>query len=382
MRTPQPPSERIQTPQSTTNSSSSETRQTPQPASRPRRYAEVPIWARKEADGFIPTPTPKRANPAPLPVMPSPTQQPAPRPSPAPAGPPPPTRISNLEPSLDNHIPYNDMSRLVANWLWDKVIETPDYGPGTHIEIEAKLGQLQDTDMRIALPIASEAVMTATGQRLQFKSMMSMAQHRRLNEYLNHAVREAKLQGRSPMTYKHTRETDKFYQLPSQFLQHLNPEVRRAHESSGKAARVRVTRDDQTGQVMATIIKLRMADLEVFCPNDDFDFRISVSLETAWPHPIESLQEHLERGVSQARGKDRLSYTHQGFQVDLTQVTPVSNAKEKVHELEIELEAKRLKDEASKISRGIASDYEDLVSCFLNNIRVLNRAAKAPPGTA
>jgi polynucleotide 5'-triphosphatase len=271
------------------------------------------------------------------------------------------------------------MSRIVANWLWDHVIGTPDYGEETHIEIEAKIGQLQNSDMRIAIPIASEAVMAPGGQRTQFKSMMSMAQHRRLNDYLNHVVREAQLPGRAPMKYKHSRETDKFYDLPTHFLPNLHPEVRAAHEKGGKSPRVRVTRDDKTNQITATIIKLRLADLEVYCPNDDFDFRISVSLETAYPHPIEHLKEHLERGISQARGKDRLSYTHQGFQVDLTQVTLVSNPKEKVHELEIELEADRLREEAMKIQRGIANDYEALVKCFLDNIRVVNRAARAPP---
>lgn len=270
------------------------------------------------------------------------------------------------------------MSRLVANWLWDHVVDAPDYGLGTHIEIEAKLGQLQEADMRIKIPIATEAVMKHGWGGTQFKSMMTMAQHRRLNEYLNHTVREAKLPGRSPMTYKHTRETDKFYDLPSQMLATLTPEVRAAHEGKGKSARVRVTRDNETNAVTATIIKLRMADLEVHCPSDEFDVRISVSLETVWPHPVENLQEHLDHGVSQSRGKDRLSYTHQGFQVDLTQVTPISSSKEKVHELEIELEADRIKEEATKIGKGIANDYEELVKCFLNNIRVVNRAAKAP----
>lgn len=273
------------------------------------------------------------------------------------------------------------MSRLVANWLWDHVVAAPDYGPGTHIEVEAKLGELQHNGMRIRIPIQTEAVVTP-GSGAQFKSSMGVKHHKRLNDYLNDAVRKASTGGRVPMTYKHTVETDKLYDLPTHIMARssLPQAVKDAHLEGGKPARVRVTRDNKTNAVTAAIIKLRMADLEVFCPSDEFDIRISVSLETAWPHPTDGLPEQLDGGVPTGRSKDRVSYTHQGFQVDLTQVTQLSGTnRTKTHELEIELDTNQLKGESDKISMGVANNYEELVGCFLNNMRVVNRAARAIP---
>lgn len=408
IRTPQPTSERNHTsihiksegeqswigkPQSTTASSSSSTSQSSHQEIRPRRkYAvgEIPIHALMERDGH--RHIPKRPDPMPPPVAASPVSQngvPPLQPGPSPIQPGPhggpfsPPRRSNLEASLDNHEPYNDMSRLVANWLWDHVVAAPDYGPGTHIEVEAKLGELQHNGVRIRIPIQTEAVVTP-GSGAQFKSSMGVKHHKRLNDYLNVAVRNANTGGRVPMTYKHTVETDKLYDLPTHMLARstLPQAVKDAHLEGGKPARVRVTRNNKTNVVTAAIIKLRMADLEVFCPSDEFDIRISVSLETAWPHPIDGLPEQLDGGVPTGRSKDRVSYTHQGFQVDLTQVTQLSGTnRTKTHELEIELDTNQLKGESDKIGLGVANNYEELVGCFLNNMRVVNRAARttAPP---
>lgn len=402
MRTPQPSLERTQTPvhikseaeqgltgqsqstsTSTTTSSSSSTGQSSQPTTRPRRYEVKPIWARLEIDGHKHTPKTSDPTSKPIPASPvaqngAPPNQNGPPPV-HPGGPYPPPRRSTLEASLDNHEPYSDMSRLVANWLWDHVVAAPDYGPGTHIEIEAKLGELQTNGGRIRIPILTEAVM-APGCGAQFKSSMGVKHHQRLNDYLNGAVRKASTPGRVPMTYKHTIETDKLYDLPSHMLvrSSLPQTVKDAHLEGGKPVRVRVTRDNKTNAVTAAIIKLRMADLEVYCPSDEFDIRISVSLETVWPHPIDDLPEHLDGGVSQGRSKDRVSYTHQGFQVDLTQVTKLSD-RTKTHELEIELDANQLKGESAKVDMGVANHYEELVQCFLNDMRVVNRAARPTP---
>lgn len=378
MRTPQPPSERNQTPQSatTSSSSSSSTSQASQPTMRPRRYSTVPIWALREADGH--THTQRRSDPPQQPAAPSPVVQNG-APSLQPSGPSLPSRRSNLEPSLDNHEPYSDTTRLVANWLWDHVVAAPDYGPETHIEIEAKLGELQTDKKRIRIPILTEAVM-APGRGTQFESSMNWDQHKHLNKWLNNTFQQASTPGRAPMTYDHPQETDTLYDLPSQMLEHLHPQVKAAHLEGGKPLRVRVTRDNKTNEVTAKIIKLRMADLEIFCPNDTFDIRISVSLETnisktTWLHPVDDLQEHLDKGVAKPRSKDRVSFFHQGFRVDLTQVFSSATGN-KTHELEIELKTDDLKGEAEKIGRKLSNEYEELVRVFLNNMRVVNRAAR------
>jgi len=93
-------------------------------------------------------------------------------------------------------------------------------------------------------------------------------------------------------------------------------------------------------------------------------------------HPVDGLPEHLDRGVSTARSKDRLSYKHQGFQVDLTQVKGVDGLAS--HELEVELDTGMLVEEGRKVKANLPNEYERLVAVFLNNVRVNLRAAKGP----
>lgn len=74
------------------------------------------------------------------------------------------------------------------------------------------------------------------------------------------------------------------------------------------------------------------------------------------------------------REKDRITYTHQSFQVDLTQVlTPSNNPKNSTpsitHELEVEFRnAGELLIQGRKEELGEENTYLDLVQVFLNNI--------------
>lgn len=72
-----------------------------------------------------------------------------------------------------------------------------------------------------------------------------------------------------------------------------------------------------------------------------------------------------------ARNKDRISYAHQLFTIDLTQVTGGSQATQSVtHELEIEFkDARVLLVEARKDAEGQDNRYLEMVQAFLNNVR-------------
>jgi hypothetical protein len=73
----------------------------------------------------------------------------------------------------------------------------------------------------------------------------------------------------APIRYAHTKEIDSFY----------------AHAGGqGKdRTKVRVTRDEKTGQIKAggkaCIEKSRVADMNIYSPKRGFDFRISISVE-------------------------------------------------------------------------------------------------------
>lgn len=70
------------------------------------------------------------------------------------------------------------------------------------------------------------------------------------------------------------------------------------------------------------------------------------------------------------RYKDRISYSHQLCQVDLTKVQTGEPTAPPTHELEVEVRnAKQLLEEAAKDQRGEENKYLEMVQVVLNNIR-------------
>jgi polynucleotide 5'-triphosphatase len=128
---------------------------------------------------------------------------------------------------------------------------------------------------------------------------MTSRQHSHYNRILNGRVEDQRDPSYSgaPIRYDHYREIDFFH-----------PAER------GARGKIRVTQDEKTGQIkpMGIIQKTRLADMNVFVPRRDFDFRISVNTEEPMPLP--------QNPPTHQRRKDRVSYKHQIFQIDLTQV--------------------------------------------------------------
>lgn len=44
-------------------------------------------------------------------------------------------------------------------------------------------------------------------------------------------------------------------------------------------AKRRITRDDKTGQIVECLEKTKVANLNVYSPNEEFDWRVSVNME-------------------------------------------------------------------------------------------------------
>jgi hypothetical protein len=125
---------------------------------------------------------------------------------------------------------------------------------------------------------------------------------------------------RIPMRYVHTKERDSFYEAPPFALNGLPPSIR-AQINPRHQAKLRVTTDQKTGKVIAKIIKVRVADLDIYSPHTVFDWRISVNLEMNYEGDIDGLVEGGGNSGKRAdRIKDRVTYKHLAYQVDLTQV--------------------------------------------------------------
>jgi mRNA capping enzyme, beta chain len=283
-----------------------------------------------------------------------------------------------LEPSFDNVVPYDDLTRTASDLIWDTIMRFPrdvEITPTDRFEIEAKLGTIIDvnTGERIHLPVDGEVAITEEfSRRTRFQSRMTIQQHQHLNKYLNAEVARSSAPPRVKIQYEHHYETDYFYELAGSDVAHMSVAAQYAcQRNPHKTPRVRFTKDSKNGQVLAKIVKIRLGDRNFYCPKQAFDFRISVSLESAVPYDIDALQPSKEG----PRVKDRLSYKHQSFCIDLTQV---KTGGEKVHELEVELDTDDVLREAGKAEANVANQFEPMVTVFMNYIRALSRVDVIP----
>ncbi|KAG0257802.1 mRNA-capping enzyme subunit beta [Actinomortierella ambigua] len=240
----------------------------------------------------------------------------------------------------------DDVVRVVSEFLFEHCNKP-------NVEIEAKLGVLMDnrTGQRISLPVRNEvAIISGQPAWYRFSSDMTL-----------------------PATqYKHTRETDRFFK-------------------DGIQGKVRVTVDQKTGQVVPNGIvkKDRVADLDIYSPRNPFDFRISVNIEAPAQMPTGTPQFE--------RNKDRISYRHNHFKIDLTQVKRMDtqprpgmyqmqrpmggaagggmNPMDMTHELEIEFvhPEELIREREAWIRSGgqQRERFMDMVGWFVDNIRGL-----------
>ena len=173
---------------------------------------------------------------------------------------------------------------------------------------------------------------------------------------------------RQPILYKHLHEQDTFYDLTETDIAKLPASIRgmiKRTPGTGKP-KVRVTINKEDGAVAAQVIKVRLRDLHVYCPNHRFDYRISVNAELNWPFSVDNLKPAGEDD----RKKDRMSYRHQMYRIDLTQVSALTVT----HELEVEVDADVIRQEGQMLLQGEkSSNYEEIVKGFVDNVRILAR---------
>ncbi|KAF9276504.1 mRNA-capping enzyme subunit beta [Mortierella alpina] len=263
----------------------------------------------------------------------------------------------------------DDVVRTIGDFLYE-------HCNNAHVEIEAKLGVLLDkgTGRRIQMPVMNEVVLSSQGRSsnwYRFSSDMTLEQHAHFNAILNNRL--VQLQRIEPKErherYEHTYEIDQFF--------------------STAQGKTRVTKDQKTNQVIPNGIvkKDRIADIDVFSPRNPFDFRVSVNVEVPVPLP---------QGVPQfERRKDRVSYRHNNFKIDLTQVKtanapnanqhahnysqmrPQANnsALDVTHELEVEFvdPGELVREREIRMSSGgkQADRFMEIVGHFINNVRGL-----------
>ncbi|KAH8724020.1 CYTH-like domain-containing protein [Phaeosphaeriaceae sp. PMI808] len=374
-----------------------------------KRHDPKPIWAYREDEKLSPElqkkqeqlqqsrPPPK--HPAQSQTVPQAHSQASPPPIAHRNGPPPNRNNGNSVPSqgaadielngyarpISNaaHV-HDDVVRKVCDFIWNQAVNNEIVRKAiaesehTQLEIEARWGHIIDRSSsgRLRGFHETETVIKSQSMDLQFESTMTMEQHKRMNNYLNNQVRESQVPGasRAPIKYQHTREVDSFYELGQEQFATLPDTVKRLINAGGARQRIRVSRDQKTNEVLRSMIKHRIGNLEISSPQTEWDYRIGINIEINFPGPVDNLKAVVEPGKtvdSMKRHKDRMSYSWMdAYQVDLTQV---QQGPSKNHELELELSSDVLLDNADRVRRNEENKFEGLITGMMNNLRVLSR---------
>ncbi|EOR01425.1 mRNA-capping enzyme subunit beta [Wallemia ichthyophaga EXF-994] len=219
--------------------------------------------------------------------------------------------------------PSDEFIKEISDWIWLKTKNCKH-----KVEVEAKVGRFLDQSaQRAGLPVAVETILSNT-DGLKFESNMTEAQHKHYNGILNKRASQLNQNLRSKIDCVHNKEIDSF------------------HSSGRGSGKVRVTRDQGKTDIKEMIEKVRVADLAIYSPKRLFDWRLSINMEV--PHNDLPKQDPYYQ-----RKKDRMSYTQQEMQVDLTQVF-ARPGEPPTHELELEIRRpKFLMEEGKKRERGL-----------------------------
>lgn len=209
-------------------------------------------------------------------------------------------------------------------------------------------------------------------------------QHMNMNGYLNKCVQDSMQPNRVAMQYKHRYERDSFATLNQAGLNALPSIAHTYMDNKRSNPRLRTTLDvhpklkSAPPPVIARIVKVRIADLDIYSPETDFDCRVSINIEidlnlrSDIDPKLIVVPPAQEKDRQADRHKDRLSYRHLAYSIDLTQVTR-ADTNAKTHELEVEIDANTLRDQAILLGEGKENAYEGLVKGFLDNVTMLLR---------
>lgn len=309
--------------------------------------------------------------------------------------------LGQWEKTMRWNTPYPDILKLVQDWLYQQLLSLGDVGTNPQegqVEIEAKIGYLINsaTDQRIQLPVYNMCVVKPGAHDYSFRSEMQLEDHKHLNDYLNAVIKRTLTPGRVPMTYSHPVVTDSFHHL-SPYAKQLIPPALQRYIKPKQDVRIRVTTDKSSGRVLARLVKLKVADLHIYNPPVQ-DCRITINVEVNLNRPgvdPDALiaADDAQRGNQAPRLKDRMSYKHLAYAIDLTKVD--QDGKQTCHpteamssncphlgmpskfELEQEVDANILRQQMQLAGDGKPNAFGDIVSGFLDNLVFLMREKAA-----
>lgn len=303
-------------------------------AKKPKRYTTIPVWARTWRP-------PHAAN-----AMALENSQ---------------TLYSDeLDVLITRVVPYEDLTRKISQWLYSHLtaLKNTDERNIQNIEFEVKFGRIwsKENDARIALPVSTETILTDHIGYL-FKPGLEEPMFMHMAEFTRNTLSKNTLNKVS-----HFDMNDLFY--------------RGVRSADNKPYDLRISKDTETGRVLAKVEKRRIGDIFIYNPSDALDLRLTLSLEI----PIPEVPRAVTREPPEmTRRKVRTSHTIPSCKcnIDLTKVFTLSDKRveDQSFEVEIEVDSGWLLDAFERTHRqGVQQTYEDTVRVMMNNARILNRA--------
>lgn len=239
------------------------------------------------------------------------------------------------------------------------------------LEIEGKLGTIIDktTSSRLRLPVVTETVLASDdptfSSTIRFDSQIPFQDHSNLYCHLSRAADLGRSDRRPKSAeylrswerwgYRHVYTEDEFWSLPS--------------EGRGReGGKLRVSKDSRGNIIPGSMIeKRKLCDWNVYCPQREFDWRLSVSLEKK----LASFPPNAVPQSDRRRKKNRVSYIHQSNQIDLTEVQTGDQPPHYEVEVEMIQNGFFIDNCYAWLRNKKDNGYLSLVTFFMNNIHAL-----------
>lgn len=298
-------------------------------ASKPNKYKNVPIWARK----WKPT----------LNAL---------------------QQIDSgdfkLDPSFLNIIPDDDLTKSVQDWVYATIFSI-DPEVRQFIELEMKFGIIREGGLpdRINPPISSQAIYTELDAHMT--PNIDEVLFKELNKYIRGIGEMTENSGKFSVIESTTKDS-----------------VYRVGIATQRPRFLRMSTDTRTGRIGHFIEKRHIAQLLLYSPKDSYDVKISLNLELPVPDndPPEKYQSQTPTSI---RTKERVSYIHNDSctRIDVTRVVthsqnPSRNSNEISHEVELEINTPALITAFDNITND-GRQYAELIRTFLNNGTIIRR---------
>ena len=307
------------------------------------------------------------------------------------------SRSNTSKPANGSSLPYSLfgmtqrdlLTQHVAQWVHGELTKLPTEDL-QHIEIEVKLGTITEKNSlkRMRLPVATECVLDPgyKDPSIYFNASVNEVYYKQTVSFLDDLVKTKRSNG----------DGDKLEAYPTQYNLDL------FYDSPWDSSKVRVSLNENN-QLVESVNKRTLANLEVYSPGDLVDFRISINLETPVPEQVLSQLQASQTAPKFQREKKRLTYMQSVLKIDLTSVDMPMQQKKKqqavlgalnkkedeaTKEIEIELnpnvvlECFQLDQDNTTRDASEPGNMELLFGYLLNNTRLIIRNFSRSRGDA